>query len=75
MTSSSRLSAIALLLVVALVPACAEDADDRRGAIAHPDGEQVVLQIRRTGGLPRPDRPFTDVPQVTILGNGRTILE
>lgn len=42
--------------------------------IPHPEGLEVVLQVRRVGGL-NPRLAFAEVPRATVLGDGTMIVE
>lgn len=72
-------AAVAALVVSAVIlSACGDDdadVDSGDGPIAHPDGDALVLQIERTGGMRPPGAAFSDVPVATVLGDGTMIVE
>ena len=67
----------ALLLVIVVATACGNGdvAVEQADIVPHPGGEQVVLQVKTTGRPAAPESYFTDVPSLTVLGNGRMITE
>lgn len=70
--------AVAAVVVAAvLLGACGNQQVVKVGTddvISHPPGDALVLQVRRVGGL-NPKRVFTEVPPVTVLGNGTVVVQ
>jgi hypothetical protein len=58
-----------------LVTACAGvPLPSGEAPVEHPGGSAVVARIENTGGLVPYETIFTNMPQVTVLGDGRVIL-
>ena len=67
-----------MVLVTAVLIACGEGditvgGDDM--SIAHPPGEELVVQVRHVGGLRPADEAFSDLPAATLVGNGVLVFE
>ncbi|MGI8899547.1 MAG: hypothetical protein ACR2HA_01225, partial [Nocardioides sp.] len=67
----------AVVLAAVLFGACRDQQVVKVGSddvISHPQGDSLVLQVRRVGGL-NPQRVFTEVSPVTVLGNGAVVIQ
>lgn len=67
-----------MLLLAAVLVGCGNDDTTVRGAdmrIAHPPGEELVVQVRHVGGLRSADEAFSDLTAATLVGNGVLVFE
>ncbi len=73
MTRISRPLAPAALALSLLLSACSQGSGGSPGAIAHPQGNDLVLRVEFGGGMIR-DFFLTSFPQFTLTGDGRVIV-
>ena len=67
-----------MLLVAAVLEGCGNDGTTVRSddmSIAHPPGEELVVQVRHVGGLRSADEAFSDLPAATLVSNGVLVFE
>lgn len=74
-----RLTGALLLVLGALLASCGDDDDEvvSQGddTISHPEGDEVVVQVRQVGGLRPAEELFADVPVATLVGDGTLVFE
>jgi hypothetical protein len=73
MTRIARPLAPAALALSLLLSACSQGSGGSPGAIAHPQGNDLVLRVEFGGGMIR-DFFLTSFPQFTMTGDGRVIV-
>jgi hypothetical protein len=74
---SPRPAAAALLagaLLVATLAGCARGGGAPSGPIAHPAGDALVLRLATGGGFLPPGVAFSQLPSLSIYGDGRVIV-
>ena len=67
-----------MLLLAAVLVSCGDDDTTVQGddmSIAHPPGEELVVQVRHVGGLRPTDEAFSDFPAAALVGNGLLVFE
>ena len=67
-----------MLLLAAVLVGCGDDDTTVGGgdmSIAHPPGEELVVQVRHVGGLRPAAEAFSDLPAATLVGNGVLVFE
>lgn len=63
------------LSVAALMAGCSPLSPPPGGFVAHPTGSEMVVRVEWTGGFVPYEYVFTSLPQFTLLGDGRVIVE
>ncbi|TME30778.1 MAG: hypothetical protein E6I62_08330 [Chloroflexi bacterium] len=66
--------AAATVLLAMLLAACAGGGATPSGDIAHPAGGALVLRMATAGGFIEPQTGFSQVPSVSVFGDGRVIV-
>jgi hypothetical protein len=74
--SAPRRAVPAGLLLAVLVSGCAQIGQPPgEGPVVHPGGSAVVVRVDTSGGLVPYEALFTNLPDFTLLGDGRIIVE
>src|SRR5207244_9333185 len=60
-------------LFVTTLAGCAGGGSSPSGAIAHPAGDALILRIATEGGFLPPGATFSQVPGLSVYGDGRII--
>jgi hypothetical protein len=71
-TRRLALSCITALLATMLA-GCAGGGSSPTGAIAHPTGDALILRIATEGGFIPPGATFSQIPSLSVYGDGRII--
>lgn len=70
-----RHALLAGLPVAALIASCNLVSPPAYASVPHPAGSEVVVRIAWTGGFVPYEFIFTSVPRLTLLGDGRVLVE
>ncbi|HEV2810707.1 MAG TPA: hypothetical protein VGV93_09975 [Acidimicrobiales bacterium] len=71
-------TAALLVFLTAVLTGCGDDDTTVGGddvSIAHPPGDDLVVQVRHVGGLRPANEAFSDLPAATLVGNGVLVFE
>ena len=71
----SRRTLLAGLPILMLAGGCGLLGGPSTGAVQHPGGSDVVVRIELTGGFVPYESIFTSMPVLTLLGDGRVIVQ